>query len=210
MNVQIRRGVFETNSSSTHTLAIVKDSNVTTYPTTFVIPTHGEFGWGRDCYTDAESKAAYLFQAILAYPNVKCFYDKNAGKYITTDKISIDDEIARCKGMINTLLETLKSHGIDASFDDEFEIVKKHYTFGERDDYYMGITFKNLKDPYDTGYVDHGSEAYDFVDAVMNDPEALMRFLFDPNSYITTGNDNDDNEAESPNDLPADIFYKGN
>jgi len=60
-----RRGVFETNSSSTHSIAIFNggqptqqirpeaDGKVHIYP--------GEFGWGPEAYHDAESKASYAY-----------------------------------------------------------------------------------------------------------------------------------------------------
>ena len=58
---QIRNGVFETNSSSTHSFCIskepVKDKNVPTY---LNIRTDKDFGWETDCYNSPEEKAAYL------------------------------------------------------------------------------------------------------------------------------------------------------
>jgi hypothetical protein len=58
---QIRNGVFETNSSSTHSICIskepVKDENIPTY---LNIRTDEEFGWSPDCYNSPEEKAAYL------------------------------------------------------------------------------------------------------------------------------------------------------
>ena len=58
---QIRNGVFETNSSSTHSICIskepVKDENVPTY---LNIRTDKDFGWETDCYNSPEEKAAYL------------------------------------------------------------------------------------------------------------------------------------------------------
>ena len=54
---QIRKGTFETNSSSTHSLAIPKDS--VKYPKS--ISFHlGEFGWG----WEEEDPADYLYTAI--------------------------------------------------------------------------------------------------------------------------------------------------
>ena len=85
----------------------------------------------------------------------------------------------------------------------------------------------------DTGYVDHGYEAADFVDAVLNDEDLLLRCLFGTDSCVYTGNDNsaekDDMcycaiatdehwngkewvETINPNHEPDkyDYFYKGN
>ena len=47
MKRQIRRGCFETNSSSTHAICITKaDVNKEDLPS-HVTFTHGEFGWGK-------------------------------------------------------------------------------------------------------------------------------------------------------------------
>jgi len=66
MKKQIRRGVFETNSSSMHSIAICtrgelldtlpvdKDGVVTLYG--------GEFGWGIESYRDAQTKASYCWE----------------------------------------------------------------------------------------------------------------------------------------------------
>jgi len=67
---QIRRGVFETNSSSTHSISIaygtpllgsleVVDGIVTIHP--------DEFGWAVETYNDPESKASYCYTYCVNY-----------------------------------------------------------------------------------------------------------------------------------------------
>ena len=56
--IQIRAGVFETNSSSTHSIAISKKPVVIGKSIRFGI---GEFGWENDCVDTAD----YLYTAIL-------------------------------------------------------------------------------------------------------------------------------------------------
>lgn len=58
MKRQIRNGVFETNSSSTHSIAISKKSVVIGKSIRFGI---GEFGWENGCADTAD----YLYTAIL-------------------------------------------------------------------------------------------------------------------------------------------------
>lgn len=58
MKRQIRSSVFETNSSSTHSIAIPKKPVVTGEYISFSI---GEFGWENDCVDTAD----YLYTAIL-------------------------------------------------------------------------------------------------------------------------------------------------
>ena len=68
MKVQVRRGVFETNSSSTHSMCIAKEE-VTVEEGTTVEFTFGEFGWAFEEYTDTNGKASYLYTAIHAIDN---------------------------------------------------------------------------------------------------------------------------------------------
>lgn len=81
--------------------------------------------------------------------------------------------------------------------------------------------FKSYKSSYDNktytylnnGYVDHDYDCADFVNAMMNDPDMLVRFLFNNDSFVHTGNDNDEMEwfDEVRNtDYPHDLFVKGN
>lgn len=68
MKRQIRRGVFETNSSSTHAICIAKgDYNLSKH----IDFTIGEFGWENNEYDDLYSKASYLITAILSFDKDK-------------------------------------------------------------------------------------------------------------------------------------------
>lgn len=64
----IRTGVFETNSSSTHSLSVAREDQEFVMETIYpdqngVINVLGqEFGWGWDRYNDAMTKLAYAFQ----------------------------------------------------------------------------------------------------------------------------------------------------
>ena len=62
MKRQIRRSVFETNSSSTHAICITKDGYKKRDYIEFYI---SEFGWECDVYRDAHSRASYLITAIF-------------------------------------------------------------------------------------------------------------------------------------------------
>lgn len=59
MKKQIRRGAFETNSSSTHAINIYRGSNYD-IPKEIVVRT-GEFGWEFTTYNNPEDKLAYLY-----------------------------------------------------------------------------------------------------------------------------------------------------
>lgn len=64
MKKQIRQGVFETNSSSTHSICIAKDAELT-------IPQKvhfefGEFGWECRTLKSISQKASYLYTGLIS------------------------------------------------------------------------------------------------------------------------------------------------
>ena len=64
-DIVTREGMFETNSSSIHSITVGNKENLMdTLPLdddgiTLVINCEYDFGWGEESYTDAEAKAAY-------------------------------------------------------------------------------------------------------------------------------------------------------
>lgn len=69
--MQIRHGVFETNSSSTHSISISKSAKMLdSLPTDangIVIVRSNEFGWEEETYNDAETKASYCLTYCKNY-----------------------------------------------------------------------------------------------------------------------------------------------
>ena len=135
MKKLIRKGVFETNSSSSHSIAIASEDKQfvldTIYPDQHgtIIVRGGDYGWDWFKHNDAETKASYAAQQFF-----------------------LDDA-----------LETL-------------EYVIKEQTGAER------VIFEGLKD----GYIDHDS--YGILPKTANE---LRNFIFNKNSWLFGGNDND-------------------
>jgi hypothetical protein len=153
MKRQIRSSVFETNSSSTHSIAISKAPVVAGKYISFGI---GEFGWENDTADTAD----YLYTAILEQNN--------------------------SSELLNKLKDILDKHSIEYKFE-EPRYVKSSY--GEYLDY---------------GYIDHGYELGEFLNAVLNNEDLLMRYLFG-DSTVYTGNDNQESDP-SGCDI-ADEYY---
>lgn len=67
MKKTIRQTIFETNSSSTHTISISRNFDATKYqfPKTLVFQ-GGEFGWEVEIYDDVESRCRYLYTALCS------------------------------------------------------------------------------------------------------------------------------------------------
>lgn len=96
MKVQIRKGVFETNSSSTHAICISKkDLSTAELQGTTVLFECGRFGWEVETYKDIFSRASYLYQAIL---------DLNY------------DNPKECSEVLNCIYDTLSEYGITCYF----------------------------------------------------------------------------------------------
>lgn len=65
--INVRKNIFETNSSSTH--AMVISSETPKYLANHVHFGIGEFGWGHELLTTVEDKAAYLYTSICCIKN---------------------------------------------------------------------------------------------------------------------------------------------
>ena len=61
----LRNNIFETNSSSTHVLAIVKEEKGFEYPKQMRFD-FGEFGWSYETYYDTKTKGDYLITLIFS------------------------------------------------------------------------------------------------------------------------------------------------
>ena len=159
----IREGVFETNSSSVHSLSVYKGN-----PETYRIPEKVEltlydyrFGWEEKTYCCWDDKLAYL--------------------YLIADSMDYDKE-PEMRTKLNAMLH---SFGVK-----EIEVSPEQNPDGRYFDY---------------GYIDHTDGAYDFLEKLLNEPELLKDFVFNPASSIETGNDNADYIPEE--DSNADYSY---
>lgn len=169
MKRQIRRGTFETNSSSTHAICISKKNIDKDNIPNHVRFDHGEFGWEFEIYEDIHHKASYLYQAIWEV---------------------FDEDMKERSDKLNILASTLNKYGVEC----EFEVIE------------------NEDDPWSTGYIDHGSEAREFVESVLKNENRLLRYLFG-DSKVITGTDNGyefDDYIESHNFDDYEVFEKGN
>lgn len=164
MSKKIRRNVFETNSSSTHSICVTKN-NILNDKLDSIEFTIGEFGWECEEYSTPYMKAQYLYTGILSnnrddlIGNIKLILDKNNIEY-------------------------------------EFETPRYcNYTSGRK--------------CLDSGYIDHSNELSEFLE-ICKDENKLMRYLFSTESFIITGNDNDEEDVEINVNYEHEEYYKGN
>lgn len=197
MKLQIRKGVFETNSSSTHALCIcvndvVDFAKIKQDYKKVIIVEGGEFGWEFDVYYDVQTKLDYMFTMIT-----KCCNNEDVALKL-----------------MNKMKALLKSIGVTIRY--RFDIVTiKHSTTSS--DYYFA-EFHD-KDGYKfKGYIDHpDSTILDLLD----NKDMFFKFLFGKKSMLVTGNDNEDDFDDYMKkrcldyDCPEkwgdwDVLYKGN
>lgn len=167
MKLQIRRGVFETNSSSTHALCICENDEVDfakikqDYENVIITIDGDEFGWNFDVHFDVQTKLNYMFTMITACCNN-------------------EDAALTLMNKMKTLLESI---GVTIQYRFDTVITKQMTTF--LNCYYTEFHDKNgckFK-----GYVDHPNET---ILDLLDDKDMFFKFLFGKESMLVTGNDN--------------------
>lgn len=182
MKTKIRKSVFETNSSSTHSICVAKNNNTKNfYKLSFWF---GEFGWEEDKLNDPQDKMTYLVTALF-----------NVYEY----------DFDTVKEYVNRMSDWLKSDGLLAN--DYHSTDVGDAVFGKTIRYEkIRWILPNYKG------IDHANdgELKDFVDFVCGSKDILYRYLFNDDSFVLTGNDNGYENVDIEVDYPHDEFYKGN
>lgn len=187
MKRQIRKGVFETNSSSIHCISIAKylPEIYTGYAADFKT---GEFGWEHRAYYGEQDKMSYLWTAIIS--NFTDWVEKPDGGYKRVVRLDDPDYIK----IKNAIIEALESVGFEND----------------------GWNIRFQEEPSDTiynefGYIDHCPNKEDFIYPIVFNKDRLLRFLFNHESCVSTGNDNDESgDMLDGCEDPEWEFIKGN
>ena len=181
MKLTIRKGVFETNSSSTHAVVVTR-KKVQDFPENLTFKL-GAFGWEKRWYTLPEDKASYLYTCLAIY--YLCYENNGNEKFIKA---------------IEQINRVLNKKGINCTFEHLDELYKKGYP----------VLWE-----YDAN-IDHVGELAEFIQDVSRTESKLFRFLFSPDSFILTGNDNseesyvDEKKVKTYCKNPGEVYYKGN
>ena len=183
LKTQIRQGVFETNSSSTHAISIADYGDYVNkdWYTEYNVPEkvhfglNHEFGWEFASHCDVESKAAYFW---ITCCNEYCYLD---------EKHNLDDIKA-------TVTEWLTEAGVKEV---TFDMGGYHECSWDKDRMYMHFD----------GYIDHSD--FDFAELLLSNKKILLSYIFNTNSVVNTGNDNDDADVEYTDNAKW-TFWKGN
>lgn len=160
----IRKGVFETNSSSTHSICISSSDNLTDYLDIRVdgtlVLTGGQFGWEWRTYYDALTKANYC--AVYA---LNCHrYDK--------DRVELE--------MLEKVLQEVTG--------------AKRVKFCIADDYDCKDKIDEEGDTLHWSYIDHQSSSV--CASAFSNVDRLKQFIFNPESVLQIGNDNEESRYQ--------------
>lgn len=189
--IKIRRGMFETNSSSVHAIVIVKHKQELnsyyydeycdykdkdySYRGKSLVIKPGYFGWGNKRLVTPEDKASYLMTTAILLGRFEEFKEKFSTWF--------------------------KEKNIKFSFKDTPEELKREQL--------NDLCFEN------NIYIDHFNEDYanaDLLNYVLESSNNLVSYLFDRNSYVWTGNDNSEDvpNVDLIDKRKAKCFVKGN
>lgn len=231
---QIRKNVFETNSSSTHTIAIAKHltdenrvENISKYSIYDEFES-GEFEFGRISKIENSigRRIAYAVLVFLNWPKEmvsiedrRVFYNKIYGIIEKNLKDEPDAPYYDTKGVIIANVMKLIQFCEWSSYD-SLKMYEPTYTIENE---------LISRDHY--AYIDHALFAKDFYKRITTDDSALERFIMAENSFVYTGGDEDngyymprvgfeydyDDENEffetaktMAEKLDIEIFFKGN
>ena len=224
--IKVRRGIFETNSSSVHAIAIVKskqelnsyyydeycdykDENCSYRGRSLVIKP-GCFGWENKKLVSPEDKASYLMTTAMLLDRFEEF----------KEKLSTWLKEKNIKFRFKDTPEELKfDDPNDERYNLEYYVLWHKKYDNDKDKVFSEEELKNeqLDDLYleNNIFIDHFNDDNaneDLLNYTLESSNHLFSYLFNGKSYVWTGNDNSE---DMPNvDLidkrKAKCFVKGN
>lgn len=171
--IQVRNGVFETNSSSVHSICISREQPKRAKKV--IVLGFDSYGWSEDCV----SSKNYLWTAILLNKSYhydwKNDNDPNNGLYLPIPEIEAHIKSVLAKYGVESVVfqyPQLKPEGKN----------KSKWDWG-----------KYIEEPS----IDHYGETAEFVDMCLENDDLLARTILNSDSVVRTGNDNSC-EEDSP------------
>lgn len=185
----IRKGVFETNSSSTHTVCVsgdlrtdyryYVDNLLLTDPETNkqYIPTRfGEFGWEKKSYRDFETKLSYLL--TMAAVTNELYYDRKLTEEIFLESQDFKDINEAVVNAVDYPIRMISDSFISTDYGIKIDGYIDHQSCEDYDNIYGFLRTNGLYDP-------KKDDSHDYRILV------ITKFLFDKNVILITDNDND-------------------
>ena len=182
--IQIRRGIFETNSSSSHTLVI--DKGAIANVSRKIYFKVGDYGWEFNIVEDTQN---YLWSLILCSshmlnPNIIDPENTLNHKEVLHSDMDIIELVIR------RMTNIFSSYGIKVEFE-----VPVSFNAWEGCVRSINSDLENLDIRINTetdASVDHGTDAIGFIADLFKQPELMVQFCCNEGSEVITGNDNSD------------------
>lgn len=171
--IKIRKSVFETNSSSTHSVCIscakLKGQYSTLFPdcSDFITVNFGEFGWGPDVLSTPYEKLQYLVTLLIEItaPNTR---------WPSWDEFIQNNEEYK---MIDTVVYEFTGYHIN--IDEEVNV--RSYNFNGDTSFYWSHN----------GYIDHQSAEFNSIEDFLNfNGVSCKDFIFNNSIFVNIDNDN--------------------
>ena len=194
MKIQVRKSVFETNSSTCHTIAIPKRRTEKEEVTLFdIYPEYGEsycFGRGLLRFVDrVGERIAYSYMAILyKLYHEACMEIKKSQR--GNQKVLSDMVLEKAKIWKDRILGWMEEYAENPKKNSHkkeiIDTVQKMLVFLEA----QVLDIPTSIDMFGKhAFIEHPEELYGFVEDIEKVPELLMKFIFDPESYATVCGD---------------------
>lgn len=175
VSTQTRHAVFETNSSSSHSLTLSdRDIPECALPEQvirngYVLVSLGEFGWGPDDLYSFEDKLSYLLTEITGGNATE--YHRDYDQIGLYQDRGFDTEVSVCLARADALISGHRLEPIVRMLED-----------------YLGIRIGLL---YSSGYIDHQSVGMITNDLSDSTQAEILAMFLNGQNYITISNDND-------------------
>lgn len=191
---QLRHGVFETNSSSSHSVSISNVGSLTSVKPNrdgIINISLGEYGWGVEEHFDFETKASYLF-TDLVYNNSTDFQNISKIDYINMCHQGLADirlleehtagmEITKLRDLPDNGYNVLLTAHVSNVIPQAKRIIDVIKNFTGADSVVIDFTVDY--------YVDHQSCGTS-REVLSKSDDTLKAFLFDNSSKLRISNDN--------------------
>lgn len=195
--INIRKSVFETNSSSTHCIVFDKDTKYLiddSYKNLIdddriKIHLDEDFGWSCEQHKTFNYKLAYIFQTYFGNffcDLYKSTEDKSRHLEEHQNNLQSLNNLKDIFIKLDTIVKEITGYNLDPYFIDD--ISRRLDTFNTETLLYGNDEYLTY-DYY--GHVDHcDSKWCGIVEKLLNNENDLRRYLFDKNSYLFCSNDN--------------------
>lgn len=102
--IQIRRSIFETNSSSTHSITVenrtLQHSSLLQDKEGYIHTYLGDYGWDFEDYTDQNHKLSYLITMIAGIHSIDAWYNDGKELKAAIEKIQDTEDFKRIQDVV--------------------------------------------------------------------------------------------------------------